>query len=177
MALKPSIPLPINVNVRIDWQVLVFTYLFSLLAGIVFGLVPALQASRPEIVPVLKDDTSAFGYRHSLLSLRNMLVIVQVAMSLVVLVAAGLFLRSLRNAQAIDPGFDATQVLAMSLATGAQGYDENKSRLFYQQLIKRVQGLPGVQSASIAQSAPLSFFYAPALAAPPIVEGPEPPAG
>jgi predicted permease len=177
MALKPSIPLPINVNVRIDWRVLVFTSLFSLLAGIVFGLVPALQASRPELVPVLKDDTSAFRYRHSLLSLRNMLVILQVAMSLVVLVAAGLFLRSLRNAQAIDPGFDATQVLAMSLATGAQGYDENKSRLFYQQLIKRVQGLPGVQSASIAQSAPLSFFYAPALAAPTIVEGHEPPAG
>ncbi len=177
MAVKPSIPLPINVNVRTDWRVLVFTFLFSLLAGIVFGLVPALQASRAEIVPVLKDDTSTFGHRHALLSLRNMLVIAQVAMSLVVLVGAGLFLRSLRNAQAINPGFDATQVLAMSLATGAQGYDENKSRLFYQQLIKRVQGLPGVQSASIAQSAPLSFFYAPALAAPTIVEGHEPRAG
>ncbi len=177
MALKPSIPMPININVRTDWRVLVFTFLFSLLAGIVFGLVPALQASRPEIVPVLKDDTNSFGYRHALLSLRNMLVIAQVAMSLVVLVAAGLFLRSLRNAQAINPGFDATQVLAMSLGTGAQGYDENKTRLFYQQLIKRVLGLPGVQSASIAQFAPLSFFYAPALAAPTIVEGHEQPAG
>jgi macrolide transport system ATP-binding/permease protein len=177
MALKPSVPLPININVRADWRVLVFTFLFSLVAGIVFGLVPALQASKPELVPVLKDERSAFGHRHTLFSLRNILVIAQVAMSLVVLVAAGLFLKSLRNAQTISPGFDATQVVTMSLATGSQGYDETKSRLFYQQLVNRVQSLPGVQAASIAQSAPLSFFYAPALAAPTIVEGHEPPAG
>ena len=177
MALKPSVPLPININVRADWRVLVFTFLFSLVAGIVFGLVPALQASKPELVPVLKDERSAFGHRHTLFSLRNILVIAQVAMSLVVLVAAGLFLKSLRNAQTISPGFDAMQVVTMSLATGSQGYDETKSRLFYQQLVNRVQSLPGVQAASIAQSAPLSFFYAPALAAPTIVEGHEPPAG
>ena len=174
MALKPSVPLPININVSTDWRVVAFTFLFSMLAGVIFGLVPALQASKPEIVPVLKDETSAFGYRHSLLSLRNVLVIAQVAMSLVVLIGAGLFLRSLRNAQSINPGFDAPQVLALSLATGAQGYDENKSRLFYQQLVGRVQALPGVQAASIAQSAPLSYLYAPSLAAPTIVEGNEP---
>jgi len=177
MALKPSVPLPININVRADWRVLAFTFLFSLVAGIIFGLVPALQASKPDVVPVLKDEASAFGHRHTLFSLRNLLVIAQVAMSLVVLVAAGLFLRSLRNAQAINPGFDAPQVLAMSLATGAQGYDETKSRLFYQQLIKRVQGLPGVKAASVAQSAPLSFLYSPFFASPTIVEGHEPPAG
>jgi putative ABC transport system permease protein len=97
-----------------------------------------------------------------------------VAMSMVVLIGAGLFLRSLRNAQSINPGFDAPQILALSLATGSQGYDENKSRLFYQQLVARVQALPGVQEASIAQSAPLSFLYAPSLAAPTIVEGNEP---
>ncbi len=135
---------------------------------------PALQASKPELVPVLKDETSAFGYRQSLLSLRNLLVIAQVAMSLVVLVGAGLFLRSLRNAQSINPGFDAPQVLSLSLATGAQGYDENKSGLFYQQLLARVRALPGVQAASIARSAPLSYLYAPSLAAPTIVEGNEP---
>jgi len=95
----------------------------------------------------------------------------------VVLVAAGLFLRSLRNAQAISPGFEATQVLGMSLDTGAQGYDETRSRLFYEQLVNRVQALPGVRAASIAQSAPLSYLYAPALAVPTIVEGHEPPAG
>jgi len=177
MAFKPSVPLPININVSTDWRVLAFTFLFSLLAGILFGLVPALQASKPDVVPVLKDERSAFSHRYRLFSLRNVLVIAQVAMSLVVLVAAGLFLRSLRNAQAISPGFDATQVLAMSLATGSQGYDETKSRLFYQQLVNRVQALPGVQSASIAQSSPLSYLYSPALAAPTIVEGHEPPAG
>jgi macrolide transport system ATP-binding/permease protein len=177
MTLKPSVPLPININVRTDWRVLVFTFLFSLLAGIIFGLVPALQASKPDVVSVLKDERSAFGHRRNLFSLRNILVIAQVAMSLVVLVAAGLFLRSLRNAQAISPGFEATQVLGMSLDTGAQGYDEPKSRLFYEQLVNRVQSLPGVQAASIAQSAPLSYLYAPALAVPTIVEGHEPAAG
>ena len=177
MAVKPSVPLPVNVNLRTDWRVLVLTFVFSLLAGLIFGLVPALQASKPEVVPVLKDERSAFSYRSRLFSLRNVLVISQVAMSLVVLIGAGLFLRSLRNAQTINPGFDATRVLAMSLATGSQGYDETRSRLFYQQLINRVQALPGVESASIAQSAPLSFFYSPALAAPTIVEGHEPPAG
>lgn len=177
MALKPSVPLPINVNVSTDWRVVLFTFLFSLLAGVIFGLVPALQASKPDIVPVLKDESSAFGYRHSLLSLRNMLVVAQVAMSLVVLIGAGLFLRSLRNAQSIKPGFDASQVLALSFATGAQGYDEPQSRLFYQQLVGRVQALPGVEAASIARSAPLSYLYAPALAAPTIVEGHEPAAG
>jgi predicted permease len=177
MALKPSVPLPININVSTDWRVVAFTFLFSLLAGVIFGLFPALQASKPDIVPVLKDESSAFGYRHGLLSLRNALVIAQVAMSLVVLIGAGLFLRSLRNAQSIKPGFDASQVLALSFATGAQGYDENKSRLFYQQLVGRVESIPGVQAASIARSAPLSYLYAPALAAPTIVEGNEPAAG
>ena len=177
MALKPSVPLPININVRTDWRVMVFTFLFSLLAGIIFGLVPALQASKPDVVPVLKDERSAFGHGRNLFSLRNILVIAQVALSLVVLVAAGLFLRSLRNAQAISPGFAATQVLGMSLDTGAQGYDETRSRLFYEQLVNRVQALPGVRAASIAQSAPLSYLYAPALAVPTIVEGHEPPAG
>jgi macrolide transport system ATP-binding/permease protein len=177
MALKPSVPLPININVHTDWRVLVFTFFFSLLAGIIFGLVPALQASKPDVVPVLKDERSAFGHRRNAFSVRNILVIAQVAMSLVVLVAAGLFLRSLRNAQAISPGFEATQVLGMSLDTGAQGYDETKSRLFYEQLVNRVQALPGVKSASIAQYAPLSYLYAPALAVPTIVEGHEPSAG
>ena len=177
MAFKPSVPLPLNINLRTDWRVLLFTFLFSLLAGIIFGLVPALQASKPEVVPVLKDERSGFSHHYRSFSLRNVLVIAQVAMSLVVLVAAGLFLRSLRNAQAISPGFEATRVLALSLATGSQGYDETRSRLFYQQLVNRVQALPGVQAASIAQSSPLSFFYSPALAAPTVVEGHEPPAG
>jgi putative ABC transport system permease protein len=177
MALKPSVPLPININVHTDWRVLVFTFFFSLLAGIIFGLVPALQASKPDVVPVLKDERSAFGHRRNVFSLRNILVTAQVAMSLVVLVAAGLFLKSLRNAQTISPGFEATQVLGMSLDTGAQGYDETKSRLFYEQLVNRVQNLPGVKSASIAQYAPLSYLYAPALTVPTIVEGHEPAAG
>jgi predicted permease len=176
-ALKPTVPLPLNVEFHIDWRVLGFTLLLSILAGVVFGLVPALQASRHELVPALKDQMSGSGNRRSIWSLRNGLVIGQVAISIVVLIGAGLFLRSLTHARNINPGFDADHVLTLSFNTAAQGYDGTKARQFYQDLGERVQALPGVQSVSIAQSPPLSYFYSPALASPVVVEGQEPPAG
>jgi putative ABC transport system permease protein len=98
----------------------------------------------------------------------------QVTISIVVLVGAGLFLRSLGHARAIEPGFDANHVLTLTFNTAAQGYDAAKASQFYQQLTARLQSLPGVQALSLAQSTPLSYFYAPALAAPTVVEGHEP---
>jgi predicted permease len=175
MALKPSVPLPVNVELQTDWRVLTFTVLLSLLAGIIFGLVPALQASKYELVPALKEQSQE--RRGSFFNLRNALVIGQVALSIVVLIGAGLFLRSLSNARSIDPGFDAEHVLVLSFNTAAQKYDATRAQQFYQQLSNRVQGIPGVESVSLAQSAPLSYFYAPALAAPTFVEGHEPPSG
>jgi predicted permease len=175
--LKPTVPLPLNVEFHTDWRVLSFTLLLSLIAGVVFGLVPALQASNHRLVPALKDERYELGSKRSLFSLRNLLVVGQVALSIVVLIGAGLFLRSLRHARAIDPGFDANHVVTLSFNTAAQGYDAAKARQFYQLLIGRVQALPAVQAVSLAQSTPLSFFYAPALAAPSVVEGHEPPAG
>src|ERR1051326_257612 len=151
--------------------------LLSVLAGIIFGLVPALQASKHDLVPALKDHSQQLGDRRRMFSLRNALVISQVSLSIVVLIGAGLFLRSLNHARAIDPGFDANHVLTLSFHTNAQGYDERKAQQFYQQLTERIQTLPGVDNVSIAQSAPLSFFYAPAFGAPVFVEGHEPPQG
>jgi putative ABC transport system permease protein len=176
-ALKPTVPLPLNVEFQTDWRVLSFTLLLSIVAGIVFGLVPALQASKHDLVVALKDQSSQLRDRRNVFSLRNALVIGQVALSVVVLIGAGLFLRSLNHARAINPGFDAGHVLTLSFNTAAQGYDATKASQFYQQLGGRVQALPGVKNVSIAQSAPLSYFYSPALAAPVFVEGHEPPQG
>ena len=176
-ALKPAVPLPVNVEFHTDWRVLSFTLLLSVLAGIIFGLVPALQASRHDLVPALKDHSQQLGDRRRMFSLRNALVIGQVALSIVVLIGAGLFLRSLNHARAINPGFDAEHILTLSFNTAAQKYDATKAEQFYQQLSNRVQALPGVQSVSLAQSAPLSFFYSPAFSSPVFVEGHEPAQG
>ena len=170
-ALKPPVPLPLNIEFHTDWRVLIFTLLISVLAGIVFGLIPAIQTSKNDLVPALKDQASQLGDRRSFFSLRNALVIGQVSLSIVVLIGAGLFLRSLNQARAIDPGFDANHVLTLSFHTNAQRYDQTKARQFFQQLTERIQTLPGVSNVSIAQSAPLSFFYAPAIGAPIAVEG------
>ena len=176
-ALKPPVPLPLNIEFHTDWRVLIFTLLISVLAGIVFGLIPAIQSSKQTLVPALKDQAGQLGDHRGFFSLRNALVIGQVSLSIVVLIGAGLFLRSLNHARAIDPGFDANRVLTLSFHTNAQGYDERKAQQFYQQLTERIQTLPGVDNVSIAQSAPLSFFYAPAFGAPMFVEGHEPPPG
>jgi putative ABC transport system permease protein len=176
-ALKPAVPLPVNVEFHTDWPVLSFTLLLSVLAGIIFGLVPALQASKHELVPALKDQSPQLGDRRSTFNLRNALVIGQVALSIVVLIAAGLFLRSLDHARAINPGFDADHILTLSFNTAAQKYDATKAGQFYQQLSSCVQALSGVQNVSIAQSAPLSYFYSPAFSSPVFVEGHEPPTG
>jgi predicted permease len=176
-ALKPAVPLPVNVEFHTDWRVLSFTLLLSVLAGIIFGLVPALQASKHDLVPALKDQSQQLGDRRRVFSLRNALVIGQVALSIVVLIGAGLFLRSLNHARAINPGFDAEHILTLSFNTAAQKYDATKAEQFYQQLSNRVQALPGVQSVSLAQSAPLSYFYSPAISSPVFVEGHEPAQG
>jgi len=175
-AIKPKVPLPLNVEFHTDWRVLTFTLLLSVLVGIVFGLVPALQASKHELVPALKDQIDR-GSPRRVWSLRNALVIGQVAISIVVLIAAGLFLRSLGHARAINPGFDADRILTLSFNTTAQGYDATTANQFYQQLISRVKALPGVERVSLAQYAPLSYFYSPALSVPVIVDGHEPAPG
>ena len=176
-ALKPAVPLPVNVEFHTDWRVLSFAFLLSIVAGIVFGLVPALQASKHELVPALKDQSGQIGDGGNVFTLRKGLVVGQVALSILVLIGAGLFLRSLNHARSIDPGFDAEHVLTLSFNTSAQGYDATKAAQFYQQLGARLQAVRGVKDVSIAQSAPLSYFYAPALAAPVFVEGHEPPQG
>ncbi len=152
LALKPA-SLPIRIDVPIDWRVLGFTLLLALTTSVAFGLAPALRSSKPELVPALKDEASIAGFRRS--RLRSALVIAQVSVCLVLLISAGLCVRSLLNAQSIDPGFDTQHVLITQLDPGSLGYSESKGKAFYQQLLERVGALPGVSSASLAGYLPL----------------------
>ncbi|HXG68899.1 MAG TPA: ABC transporter permease [Blastocatellia bacterium] len=145
-----------TLDYRLDGRVLGFTLVLSLLTGIIFGLAPALQATRPDLVPALKDDSSGTGQYNRRFSLRNLLVVAQVALSLVLLIGAGLFLRSLRQAQGIDPGFDAEKVLTASLNINLLRYTKAQGKEFYRRVIEQVEALPGVEAASLARVVPMS---------------------
>jgi len=140
----------------LDERALVFTLVVSLATGLIFGLAPAWHSSNPEIVPVLKGDANAGqdGKRRRL-TLRNSLVVSQMALSLVVLVCGGLFIKSFRNAQAMDPGFTTKGVLLISTNPELVGYDEERSKNFFNRLVEQAAGLPGVEAASVARLVPL----------------------
>jgi predicted permease len=140
-----------TIDLTPDTRVLLFTLAISLLAGVLFGLVPAMHAVRSDLAGELRQGAEIGRPRGA--RLRNALVITQVAVSLVLLVAAGLFVRTLQNAYAIDPGF-ATNVLVARLDVGLQGYDEARGRRFYTQLLRDLEATPGVRSASLALNHP-----------------------
>ena len=156
-----SIRLPTDIallfDLRIDWRVLVFTLALSVLTGMAFSLIPALQASKPELVPALKDESSMAGFRRS--RLRNGLVIAQVALSLVLLISAGLIVRSLQAAQRMRPGFNPQNAVALSFDLGLQGYDDAKGRAFYDRMMERAKAIPGVRSVAATDVLPLSLDY------------------
>src|SRR5437764_7635810 len=147
----PAGALPLAPQMSIDVRVLLFTRGLALLAGIVFGLAPALRISRPAIVPALKDESRTITDRKPYFNLRNLLVITQIGLSVVLLIAAGLFLRSLRHAQAINPGFDAEKIVTVPLNINLLRYTKPQGREFYRQVVERVEGIPGVESASVAR--------------------------
>jgi predicted permease len=157
VALKPPIDIPLWINLRVDWRVLLFSLLASLATSLLFGLVPALQATKADIVPALKDTASQAGHRRSWL--RSGLVVAQVAFSLFLLIAAGLIVRALQQLQEIGPGFDTRNGLVMSFDLSLQGYDQARGEQFHRQLKERVESLPGVSSASYSDLFPLSLNY------------------
>src|SRR5262245_13369986 len=157
MALKPPIDIPVTLEPHVDWRVLVFSMVISVITGALFGLVPALQATKPDLVPALKDAASQSGVRRS--SLRSCLVVAQVAVSLILLIAAGLTLRALQRLRAMNPGFDPENALMMNFDLSLQGYQADVGRQLRKQLLDRVESLPGVRSASITDFMPLSMNY------------------
>jgi len=150
------LPFPVVFDFNVDLRVAAFTLGLSLVTALVFGLVPALRASNPDLVSALKDSSPTLG-REGRSRLRNTLVVVQVALSLVLLATAGLFLRSLGNASSIDIGFKADNLLLMSMDPKLQSYSNEKSTEFLKQLRERTEALPGVRSVSFLTVVPLSL--------------------
>ena len=157
MALKPPIAIPITLELHVDWRVLVFSMIVSVITGVLFGLVPALHATKPDLIPALKDAASQSGVRRSLL--RNGLVVAQIAVSLLLLIAAGLTLRALQRLRVMNPGFNPENVLMMNFDLKLQGYQTDAGAQLRKQLLNRVESLPGAQSASITGFIPLSMSY------------------
>jgi predicted permease len=150
------LPFPVAFDFNVDWRVALFTLGLSVITALVFGLVPALRASRPDVVGSLKEGSAGFG-RSARSRMRNTLVIVQVSLSLVLLTTAGLFLRSLGNASSIDIGFSSTNLLIMTMDPKLQNYSHDKTAQFLAQLHDRVAALPGVGSVSFVGVVPLSI--------------------
>jgi macrolide transport system ATP-binding/permease protein len=158
LAFKPPIDFPLSIDIAVDWRVLVFSLLVSIITGAIFGLAPALQATRPALVTALKESAvQGGGSRRS--RLRNVLVVLQIALSLVVLIGGGLVLRTLQQLQTMNPGFNPQNALIMSFDVGLQGYDRAHGEQFYRHLVERVESLPGVKSTAITSYIPLSLNY------------------
>lgn len=156
--MQPPLPLRISLDLSPDARVLAFTALMSLLTAMLFGLLPALRMTRPNLTTALKGGIADAGvHRLRRGSLRNGLVAVQVALSVVLVVGAGLSVLSLRRAGAVDVGFEPRNVVIASLSAGRQGYDEARARSFFEQLVARIEALPGVRSAALASIVPLDF--------------------
>jgi macrolide transport system ATP-binding/permease protein len=147
----PPGALPIALDFSVDRRVLVFSLGLSLLTGILFGLAPALQASRPGLVPALKDDAFAPDGRGRRFNLKKALVVAEVALSLLLLIAAGLFVRSLKSVQTIDPGYPVMQLVSAPLNVNLLRYTRAQGREFYQRVVERMEALPGVEAASFAR--------------------------
>ncbi len=156
-AFLPPTTLPLDINGKVGGAVMLAAMLISAFTAVVSGVAPALRASALSPVTVLKDETlsTAGGLHKSRLA--SGLVITQVALSLVLLACAGLFVRSLRKAQEANPGFDANHVYLATFDLSPLGYTAAKGWEFDRQLLARVKALPGVQAATLADFSPLSF--------------------
>jgi predicted permease len=157
-AFFPHAPnLPLTINGRADSRVLAATILISILTALIFGILPALRASNLAPVTVLKEEVGGMsgGIHKSRLS--RALVVAQISLSLLLLICAGLFARSLQKAQGEDPGFDPNHVLVASYELDPVGYSEAQGIAFHRQLLSKLSTLPGIESVTLADFSPLSF--------------------
>jgi predicted permease len=153
MSLLPQLPVPLGIDMALDGRVLAFAIVMSLGAAVLSGLAPALQASSPDLVPALKaEGAGATGGR---LRLRSAFLVGQVAMSLLLVVTAGLFMRALGQAAAVDPGFDPANVDVIHLDLSLARYDETTGPGFGAELVTRAAARPGVRSAALVTDLPL----------------------
>jgi predicted permease len=153
LTLLPTGTFPLDLHLTPDVRLLAFSFGVSLLTGLICGIVPAIKATRPDVVASLKSD---FTLRFARLDLRKALVVVQVALSLLLLVGAGLFVRSLENLRDLDPGFVRENVLMVGTSAGPIGYKGQRIRTFEDRLLSATSRLPGVRVASLAMITPLA---------------------
>lgn len=157
LGFSPPIPFPVNLDLALDGSVLLFTFCLSLATGILFGLAPALRASRPELIPALKDAGHTALDRHRRFTLRRALVVGQVAVSLLLLATAGLFVRSLSETRRVDAGFEMERLAVMALNLEQHGYSPEEGRVFVDRLLERLRALPDVRSATNASRIPVGI--------------------
>jgi predicted permease len=151
--------LPLRLEVSFDWRVYTFTFLVCLVTGVVVGLAPAFRAFRANPNEELREGGSRLsGGVHSG-RLRRTLVVTQLAGSLVLLIVAGLFVRSLGRAEAMNPGFDPHGVLDLTMNPSEVGYTKAQTKEFYKNLLRRVRATPGVESATLAFDVPFSYYH------------------
>ena len=151
VTLLPAFPLPVNVSVPLDGRVVAFSLGISFVAALLCGLVPALHASKPEVVSALKDDAPAPTDR---LRLRNTFVVAQVAFSVVLVITAAILVRDVDRVTSVDRGFDSRQVDVASVNLSMAGYTATTGSAFARQLIERVRAIPGVEAASLSDRQP-----------------------
>jgi predicted permease len=147
--LLPPSTVPLAISSTPDWRILTFTIGISLLTGIAFGLVPALQATRPDVADTLKDQAGAVVGGGST-GVRKVLVVTQIALSLLLLIGAGLFTRSLQKLKELDPGFRTSNLLAFKIDPTLNGYQTERAKAFYARLKENLEALPGVNGVGLA---------------------------
>jgi predicted permease len=150
LALVPTQTQPLLVSASPDLRTFVFTFALACATGVVFGLLPALRASRPDPWTTLKDTTGSIAGGGGSLFLRKGLVVTQVALSFLLLTGAGLFVRSLQNLKATETGVALDNLVAFELAPALSGYDNARATLFYTGLLDRLRAAPGIASAAFA---------------------------
>jgi predicted permease len=157
MKFMPATDFPISLSIRADRAVLLATLVISLLTGVIFGILPALRSSGVAPVAVLKEDTGSASGGLRKARLASGLVVAQISLSLLLLICAGLFIRSFMSAQLINPGFNSHNVLIASYDLFSAGYSDVKGAEFDRQLVAKLEALPGIQSVALTTRVPLGF--------------------
>jgi putative ABC transport system permease protein len=153
VALGPT-TLPRLQEITVNGRTLAFTFCVSLLTSLLFGLAPALRASRPDLIKILKAEGRTSSARSGLM--RNTLVVAEVALALVILIGAGLLVKSLWRVLEVNPGFNPESVLTMQLALPSSEYDNRQKKIaFYGKLLERIKAVPGVQSVGMINELPM----------------------
>ena len=157
---RPPFILDGDLDITFDSHVLFFTLGVSLLTAVLIGLAPAIKVARPNLSEVLKVGGRGGSVSWARNRFRSLLVVTEVALALVALVGAGLFVRSMQNAQRVDPGFESSNLFVFAFDLGALHYDEDRGQQYFRAAIERAESSPGVASATIASNFPLGGGFA-----------------